>query len=83
MLSNRLEGVDGHGIRDDADRDLYSWYGDMELEPHLWAFAKSRGAQVRLIFHAPLARQFTHRKELAAACHDVVASGLDFSAKAA
>lgn len=37
-----------------ATRDQYAWYGDMELPPHLWALAKTKGAHVELIFHAPI-----------------------------
>lgn len=80
----RMESIDGHPVRQDSERDLYCWYGDMELEPHLWAFAKSRGVRLRLTFHAPLSREdFASRKDLATACHNVVAGGLDFTAKAA
>lgn len=79
-----IEEVDGHPLRTDADRDRYAWYGDMELEPHLWAFAKSRGATLSLTFHAPQSpASFANRKELAKACHEAVAAGLDFTAKAA
>lgn len=35
-------------------RDVYAWYGDMDLAPHLWAFAKSRGAKLKLTFHEPI-----------------------------
>lgn len=59
------------------DRDLYAWYGDMTLEPHLWAFARSRGATVSLIFHPPLrVSDFRDRKELARACEAAVSAGL-------
>lgn len=79
----RLEQVDGHPIRDEAERDIYCWYGDMELEPHLWAFAKSRGVRLSLTFHEPENPQdYEGRKDLALACHARVAAGLDFHAKA-
>lgn len=35
-------------------RDIYAWYGDMTLPPHLWEFAKSKGATISLYFHEPL-----------------------------
>jgi 1-acyl-sn-glycerol-3-phosphate acyltransferase len=76
----RIEEIDGHPVRNDADRDIYAWYGDMELEPHLWNFAKSRGVTISLTFHAPLNREnYESRKALSQACHDVVAGGLDFT----
>ncbi len=59
------------------ERDLYAWHGDMEMPPHLWAVARSKGAQVTLVFHEPLnPLDFKNRKELSAACHAAVASGL-------
>lgn len=81
-----LDSVDGRPVRTQADRDHYAWYGDMELEPHLWAFAKSKGA--RLILHVHPARDpaaYDNRKDLARDCHADSASGLalDFAAKAA
>ncbi len=79
-----LDLVDRHDIQTPADRDLYAWYGDMKLEPHLWAFAKSRGAALTVRFHEPLAPAlFEERKSLALACHQSVASGLDSYSKAA
>ncbi len=33
-----------------ANRDLYSWYGDMDFAPHIWVFLKNKGATVRLTF---------------------------------
>ncbi len=61
-----------------AQRDLYAWYGDMDLIPHLWAFAKGPGARVRIVFHPPLSRQAlgTDRKEWARAAHKAVEKGL-------
>lgn len=61
-------------------RDAYAWYGDMDLLPHLWAFAKGRGAVVKIRFHEPIAaRSYADRKSLAAACHARVSEGLDLS----
>lgn len=80
----RVETVDGRPVRTQADRDMYCWYGDMELEPHLWAFAKSKGA--RLVLHVHPARDaaaYDNRKDLARDCHADSAGGLDFTAKAA
>lgn len=64
-----------------ALRDIYSWHVEMdesiELHHHLWAFAKSRGAEIEVIFHEPLwAKDFDDRKIMAKACHDQVKGGL-------
>lgn len=53
-----------------AQRDSYAWYGDMTLAPHLWAFAKGRGARLRVIFHPPIdPRRTPSRKAIAALSH--------------
>jgi 1-acyl-sn-glycerol-3-phosphate acyltransferase len=60
-----------------AGRDYYAWHGDMELPPHLWAFAKGRGATVRLIFHEPIAAgDYPDRKAFAQLCFQHVRGGL-------
>ena len=65
-------------------RDQYAWYGDMTLEPHLWHFAKSRGAVVKVSFQEPvLSSSFQDRKQLSAACHSGVVKGLDLLEAAA
>lgn len=58
-------------------RDLYAWHGDMTLPPHLWQFAKSCGATIKLTFHEPyIAATFDDRKILAGKCHTDVLNGL-------
>ncbi len=67
--------VDNHAIETQNDRDLYSWHLNMDtpLDKHLWRFAKSKGANIRLTFHQSfLASNFSDRKTLAKACHDAV-----------
>ncbi|NCC51818.1 MAG: 1-acyl-sn-glycerol-3-phosphate acyltransferase [Spartobacteria bacterium] len=91
LFSVLLEGVNGQDIavqpvtvrlehaENQEERDRYAWYGDMDMPPHLWAFAKSRGATVRLVFHPPLgAAGFQDRKALARACQIAVAFGLEY-----
>lgn len=86
--------VDGRPVNGPADRDIYCWYGDMTLKPHIWQFAKSRGAKVVLAFHAPRrAAAYDNRKDLARDCHADCANHLivpertvlpvDFTGKAA
>jgi 1-acyl-sn-glycerol-3-phosphate acyltransferase len=59
------------------DHDIYAWYGDMELPPHLWALALSKGVTIELEFHLPHpAKNYGNRKEFAQACHKDVANGL-------
>ncbi len=68
----------------DSNRDAYAWYGDMSLEPHLWAFAKSKGCVVKVTFQKPLlSHEFTDRKALCAAAYEGVVKGLDFQPTAA
>ncbi len=71
--------VDGHPPRSKEENDLYAWPRDMEmgLGPHLWRFAKTKGARLRVTFHPALrASAFTDRKTLANTCHDSVSKGL-------
>ena len=51
----------------------YAWYGDMELPPHLWHFAKYGAADIELIFHHPIAPQrHPDRKTLANLCEQAI-----------
>lgn len=73
----RVEAVDGRSPEDQSVRDLYAWYGDMTMPPHLKAFAGSKGAVIRLIFHEPIdPRGYADRKTLADACCAAVRSGI-------
>lgn len=57
--------------------DLYAWYDDMTLVPHLWQFAKLKGATIEICFHDPLkAAHYKDRKALAKECEKKVASAL-------
>jgi 1-acyl-sn-glycerol-3-phosphate acyltransferase len=70
-MTNRQE------IRSQEDRDLYAWHGDMTLSPHLWQFAKSKGATINITFHpAYKAIQYNDRKTLAKKCYEDVLNGL-------
>lgn len=58
-------------------RDMYAWYGDMNLAPHLAAFTRIRGATVKITFHPPIqARALPDRKKLALVCHEQIAHSL-------
>lgn len=57
-------------------RPIYSWYGDMELAPHLWDFCKWSDMRVSIIFHEPLdPNDFKNRKQLAQKSWDIIATG--------
>ena len=76
--------VDGRKADSAALRDQYAWYGDMTLEPHLWSFAKSKGAVIKVIFQEPvISSSYKNRKMLSQVCHDGVSKGLDLSSIAA
>lgn len=58
-------------------RPHFSWYGDMELGPHLWAFLGYGRTQVDLVLHPPvLAQDFADRTQLAAHCEQASAQGV-------
>lgn len=64
--------------------DLYSWYGDMTLVPHLFQVLGLRGVDVEVHFHEPVrAAEVGDRKELARRCHTTVAAGVAASHAAA
>lgn len=61
-------------------RRIYTWplEDDIPLHAHLWRFAKSKGAHLTIIFHAPIIpSEFSERKTLAKTCHDRVSIGLE------
>jgi len=70
------DGVDVTADRRDL-RDLYAWYGDMELAPHLWQFAHTRRTDVEVHMLAPLStNDFVHRFDIANAAQERVAKAL-------
>lgn len=59
-------------------RPLYAWYGDMDLPPHLWQFARAGRVRVVVEFHQPLTvEQVSSRKALAEHCWRTVAAGVE------
>ena len=58
-------------------RELYTWFGDMTLAPHLINVMGMRGCEVEMMFHEPLlASAFEDRKLLAKTCEHAVAKHL-------
>lgn len=58
-------------------KDLYCWYGDMTLLPHLLRVLGLRGAEVELRYHPTVQPgRFASRKALARHCEEQVAAGV-------
>lgn len=56
-------------------RELYAWYGDMDLVPHLWQLFQIGAGEVVVWFHEPVrATDFPTRKELTQHCEKVIKS---------
>ena len=72
LVYDRLEGLPVHRTR----RAIFSWYGDMDLGPHVWQFLKRRNKRATILLHPPLAPEnFPSRKALANAAWAAVAHG--------
>lgn len=72
-----LEAVDGRRLANGGQRDAYAFHGDMDAGAHVRRFLALSGAQVRVVFHAPLALAAgSDRKALAARVQAIVATGL-------
>ncbi len=58
-------------------REIFAWYGDMTLAPHLWFLLTAGPSDAVVLFHEPvLVDDFKNRKELARYCHEKSALGL-------
>ncbi len=72
-----LSEVDGSSLDSGADRDVYAFHGGAPAGAHVWRFLRSRGARLRVTFHAPLdAAHDMTRKDLATAAHAAVSGAL-------
>ena len=59
-----------------SSRALFAWYGDMEIGSHFWQLAQHKGLRATVLLHQPIdPARFASRKELNAACWDIVADG--------
>lgn len=80
-MSLRIDRVDGRDPSDQAVRDLFAWYGDMTMPPHLKSFTACHGAEITLVFHPPLSpAAFADRKALAEAAQKACRAGLHTAA---
>jgi 1-acyl-sn-glycerol-3-phosphate acyltransferase len=57
-------------------RPFFTWFGDMEMAPHLWEALKTGPLDVTVEFHAPATLDQMSRKELAQVAQKTVAQGL-------
>lgn len=72
IVYDRLEGLPVGRSR----RNVFSWYGDMDLTPHVWSFGQWRSMRATVLFHPPLnPEDFKSRKELANATFKAVQDG--------
>lgn len=72
-----LRVVDGHAPCTADDRNLYAYHSHMVLAPHLWAFMRTRGASLRVVFHPVLGIGYdSNRKRIAVLAERSVASAL-------
>ncbi len=63
-------------VADRHAKQLYAWFGDMELLPHLWQFCQLRSVKVRVIFGRPLSPGGFHsRHDLTRMAQAAVADG--------
>lgn len=75
-----VESINGKSPKSQEERDIYAWHINMETEmpAHLWRFAKSKGATIKLKFCPTiLVKDFTDRKTLAKLCHETVSKELE------
>jgi 1-acyl-sn-glycerol-3-phosphate acyltransferase len=57
--------------------ELYGWYGDADLAPHLKRALGLKGAEVEVRFHQPIpVREISNRKELGRIAHTAVVEGV-------
>ncbi|GAD11492.1 1-acyl-sn-glycerol-3-phosphate acyltransferase [Gluconobacter frateurii NBRC 103465] len=72
IVYDRLEGLPVGRSR----RSVFSWYGDMDLTPHIWSFGQWRSMRATVLLHPPLnPEDFKSRKELANATFKAVRDG--------
>jgi len=74
-----MNRVNKHAVKTQDDHDLYAWHINMTtpLGEHLWRFARSKGAEIYIYFHAPVdSNEYSDRKILAKVCHEAVSNGL-------
>lgn len=72
LVYDTLEGLPVSRFR----RPVFSWYGDMDLGPHVWQLLQHKRSHVTVVLHEPLDPDlFPSRKALAQAAWKAVADG--------
>ncbi|GBQ26078.1 1-acyl-sn-glycerol-3-phosphate acyltransferase [Gluconacetobacter azotocaptans DSM 13594] len=72
LVYDRLDGLNVNRVR----RAVFSWYGDMDLAPHVWQLAQWRSMRATVLLHPALdPDDFPSRKALAQAAWNAVAGG--------
>ncbi|GBR53058.1 1-acyl-sn-glycerol-3-phosphate acyltransferase [Neokomagataea thailandica NBRC 106555] len=72
LVYDRLEGLPVGRMR----RKVFSWFGDMDLAPHVWAFGQWRTMRATVLFHPPIdPEKFRSRKVLAQEAYKIVENG--------
>jgi 1-acyl-sn-glycerol-3-phosphate acyltransferase len=57
-------------------RSFVAWYGDMDLQPHLWTIMQLGKVTAEVTFHPPVTiGEFSDRKALAAHCERMTSEG--------
>jgi 1-acyl-sn-glycerol-3-phosphate acyltransferase len=72
IAATRLDGAPmGRDLR-----AFYSWYGDMDLAPHLWQFLALGKVTVEVVVHPPMTlAQAGSRKDMSRICESLVVQG--------
>lgn len=72
LVYDRLEDLPISRLR----RPVFSWYGDMDLGPHVWSLLKWKRSRATVLLHEPLdPDMFPSRKALAQAAWKAVSIG--------
>lgn len=75
VVYDRLEGLP---VGKNRRSSVFSWFGDMDLAPHLWSLGKWRSMRASIYFHPPLdPDDFPSRKTLANKTYEVIAQGTE------
>lgn len=70
------DGLNGVDIgREDCE--IFAWYGDMDLAPHIWQVTRWRRMRASILLHPPVdPSDYPDRKSLSAAVYAIVAEGV-------
>ncbi len=70
------DGLNGRDIGYE-DCEIFAWYGDMDLAPHIWQVTRWRRMRASILLHPPIdPADYPDRKSLSAAVYDVVTRGV-------